>query len=152
VHAPKLISLPPKLVPQSSLILTIGLGIPMNCLQIGADDTDGVDMAYRVVADHIRTLSFSIADGARPGKWVTLSYVGMMGTLLLAVVFLFIFCKTACDHDSPTLHIQTASLTMDRHSVVIAVRVVIMCCAVSCVVLCAMAPTSSMHKRASSAR
>jgi alanyl-tRNA synthetase len=37
-------------------------------MQIGADDTDGVDMAYRVVADHIRTLSFSIADGARPGK------------------------------------------------------------------------------------
>ena len=37
-------------------------------LQVGADDTDGMDMAYRVVADHIRTLSFSIADGARPGN------------------------------------------------------------------------------------
>ncbi|XP_074557146.1 alanine--tRNA ligase-like isoform X2 [Curcuma longa] len=36
--------------------------------KIGSDDMDKVDMAYRVVADHIRTLSIAIADGCRPGN------------------------------------------------------------------------------------
>ncbi|KAF9614643.1 hypothetical protein IFM89_019620 [Coptis chinensis] len=36
--------------------------------KIGADDNDKVDMAYRVVADHIRTLSVAIADGSCPGN------------------------------------------------------------------------------------
>jgi alanyl-tRNA synthetase len=35
--------------------------------RVGADDVDTRDMAYRVVADHIRTLSFAINDGAVPG-------------------------------------------------------------------------------------
>ncbi|KAK1401656.1 hypothetical protein POM88_001261 [Heracleum sosnowskyi] len=36
--------------------------------KVGPDDVDKVDMSYRVVADHIRTLSFAIADGSYPGN------------------------------------------------------------------------------------
>ena len=34
--------------------------------KVGEADVDGVDMAYRVVADHIRTLTVAVSDGGRP--------------------------------------------------------------------------------------
>lgn len=34
--------------------------------RIGAEDTNGIDMAYRVVADHIRTLTIALSDNEKP--------------------------------------------------------------------------------------
>jgi alanyl-tRNA synthetase len=36
--------------------------------KLGDEDTDGVDTAYRVIADHIRTLTIAISDGGVPDK------------------------------------------------------------------------------------
>jgi len=34
--------------------------------KVGPDDTDGIDMAYRVLADHARTLTIALSDNGRP--------------------------------------------------------------------------------------
>ncbi|ETE60198.1 Alanyl-tRNA synthetase, cytoplasmic, partial [Ophiophagus hannah] len=34
--------------------------------QVGEEDVDGIDMAYRVLADHARTITIALSDGGRP--------------------------------------------------------------------------------------
>lgn len=41
-------------------------GCPKYQGRVGKDDVDGVDMAYRVLADHARTLTIALSDGGRP--------------------------------------------------------------------------------------
>jgi alanyl-tRNA synthetase len=36
--------------------------------RFGDDDVDGIDTAYRVVADHVRTLAFALSDGGVPNN------------------------------------------------------------------------------------
>lgn len=43
-----------------------GTGVRAYTGKVGEEDKDGVDMAYRVVADHIRTLTIAISDGGKP--------------------------------------------------------------------------------------
>lgn len=43
-----------------------GTGAPAYQGRVGNDDKDGIDMAYRVLADHARTLTISLADGGVP--------------------------------------------------------------------------------------
>jgi alanyl-tRNA synthetase len=43
-----------------------GTNAPPYAGRVGAEDVDGKDMAYRVLADHARTLTIALADGGRP--------------------------------------------------------------------------------------
>ncbi|XP_067621830.1 alanine--tRNA ligase, cytoplasmic [Eurosta solidaginis] len=45
-----------------------GTGAPEYFGRVGADDTDGIDMAYRVLADHARTITIALADGGIPNN------------------------------------------------------------------------------------
>ena len=46
--------------------MTQGTGARPYTGKVGADDVDGLDMAYRVLADHARTLTIAICDGGLP--------------------------------------------------------------------------------------
>lgn len=48
------------------LCLFQGTGARPYTGKVGAEDADGIDMAYRVLADHARTITIALSDGGRP--------------------------------------------------------------------------------------
>ncbi|XP_075151730.1 alanine--tRNA ligase, cytoplasmic [Haematobia irritans] len=46
--------------------IQVGTGCPAYGGKVGEEDVTGVDMAYRVLADHVRTLTIALADGGVP--------------------------------------------------------------------------------------
>lgn len=46
--------------------IEVGTGVRPYSGKVGADDVDGIDMAYRVLADHARTLTIALSDGGYP--------------------------------------------------------------------------------------
>ena len=79
-----------------------GTGVREYTAHVGEEDVDGVDMAYRVVADHIRTLTVALSDGGRPDNtgrgWVTVcfEFVGCEVWVVLAGI-------TSCKYTTLTL-------------------------------------------------
>ena len=53
---------------ESAVVWQVAPGLRDYTGMVGGDDPEFVDMAYRVVADHIRTLTFAITDGAVPSN------------------------------------------------------------------------------------
>lgn len=49
-----------------NLCLFQGTGARPYTGKVGAEDADGIDMAYRVLADHARTITIALSDGGRP--------------------------------------------------------------------------------------
>ena len=41
---------------------------PVYSFKYGGDDVNNIDMAYRVISDHIRTISFALSDGVQPSN------------------------------------------------------------------------------------
>ncbi|XP_021189227.3 alanine--tRNA ligase, cytoplasmic [Helicoverpa armigera] len=46
--------------------IEVGTGARPYSGKVGSDDVDGIDMAYRVLADHARTLTIALSDGGVP--------------------------------------------------------------------------------------
>ena len=54
------------LIPDNVILYLQGTGVAPYRGRVGEEDLDGMDMAYRVLADHARTLTIALSDGGHP--------------------------------------------------------------------------------------
>jgi hypothetical protein len=84
-----------------------GTGVPPYRGRVGDDDDDGMDMAYRVLADHARTLTIALADGGHPDN-TGRGLVCNSGPVLLLCSLYFIILKSIAWHNFSDLYLEGA--------------------------------------------
>lgn len=81
----------------------IGEGFKNYSGKVGAADTDGVDTAYRLVADHMRMIAVTNAPGSQLGKSVMFLLVTNVNIITTSMYWFVMSMSTIIGHFQGTI-------------------------------------------------